>query len=447
MSVAESITLNNLELSRIFFAMVLLLISGHFWGYLFHRFTLPRVIGEIFGGLLLGPTVLGYFFPQAHDWIFNGFEAEGKLLSIIYWFGLVLLMFISGFELQKSFGKEDRKLIGVTLLGATVIPFLAGWLAPFFYDFSPYLGSKSSMPALTLVIAIAVAVTSIPVISKIFLDLGIINTRFAKIILATATIQDVILWVALAIATGIVSTNSLSVSKIITTVLITIGFFGLALLVMPRLIRFSSGLRYNLLVKSSASGYVLFICFLFSAVANVLEINIVFGAFLAGIIIGVMPHEQFGKAKEHIKDISLAFFIPIYFAIVGLKIDLIYHFDVFFFLGFMIFATALAATGTLIALKLAKQDWLSSFNISVAMNTRGGPGIVLATVAFDLGIINQTFFVTLVLIAIVTSLLAGYWFKYVISKGWPLLDSERLEAPVLAPQEWPELPHSSKLHA
>jgi Kef-type K+ transport system membrane component KefB len=172
----------------------------------------------------------------------------------------------------------------------------------------------------------------------------------------------------------------------------------------------------------------------------VLEVNIVFGAFLAGIVIGAMPHDQFAKAKESIKDISLAFFIPIYFAVIGLKLDLIYHFDMLFFLGFLLFATAFQAIGTLIALKLAKEDWLSSFNIAVAMNARGGPGIVLATIAFDLGIINQTLFVTLVLIALVTSLLAGYWFKYVISKGWPLLSSKPHGLPDLTTQEWRELP-------
>lgn len=442
MNVTESITLNNLELTRVFFAIVLLLSSAHFCGYLFHKFKLPRVIGEIFGGALLGPSGLGFIFPGAHDWIFNAFEAEGKLLSIIYWFGLVLLMFISGFELQKSVDRQDRKLIGITLLGATIIPFLAGWLAPTFYDFSPYLGSKSNMPALTLIIAIAVAVTSIPVISKIFIDLDIINTRFAKIILATATIQDVILWIALAIATGLVSSNSLSHSEIFTTVLITIAFFGLALLVMPKLIRFSSRLRYNLLIKSSASGYVLLICFLFSAAASLLDVNIVFGAFLAGIVIGAMPHQQFAKEKMHIREISLAFFVPIYFAIVGLKLDLIRHLDVTFFLGFLLFSTVFESLGTLISLKLTRNDWLSSFNIAVAMNTRGGPGIVLATVAYDLGIINQTFFVTLVLIAIVTSLLAGYWFKFVISKGWQLLSGEQTE---LSPQRMQERKRERKI--
>lgn len=431
MSVAESITLNSLELTRIFFAIVLLLVSAHLFGYLFHRFNLPRVVGEIFGGMLLGPTGLGFFFPGAHDWIFNAFEAEGKLLSIIYWFGLVLLMFVSGFELQKSIDRGDKKLIGIILFGATAIPFLAGWLAPMFYDFSPYLGSKSNMAALTIVIAIAVAVTSIPVLSKIFIDLEIIHTRFAKIILATATIQDVILYVALAIATGLVSASSLSLSGIFVTVLITIVFFGLALLVMPKLINFSNRHRYNLLFKSSTSGYVLLICFLFSAVASVLEVNIVFGAFLAGIVIGMLPQEQFAKEKSHIREISLAFFIPVYFAIVGLKLDLIRHFDVMFFLGFFLFTSAFETIGTFISLKLSRYDRLSSFNIAVAMNARGGPGIVLATVAFDLGIINQTFFVSLVLIAIVTSLLAGYWFKYVISKGWQLLSGEQLE---LAPR-------------
>lgn len=441
MGVAELINLNNLELSRIFLAIVLLLVSAHTFGYLFHRLSLPKVIGEIFGGLILGPTFLGYFFPQVHNWIFNAFDAEGKLLSFIYWFGLVLLMFISGFEIQKSFNNEDRKLISVIMLGSTVVPFLAGWLAPFFYDFTPYLGSKSNLAALTIIIAITVAITSIPVISKIFIDLGIIQTRFAKIILATATLHDILLWVAMAIATGLVSTNSLSGSKIITTVMITVGFFGFALFVIPQLIKFSNGSKYNLILKSSPSGYVLLICFLISVVANILEVNIVFGAFLAGVVIGLMPHDRFSKEKEHIKDISLAFFIPIYFAIVGLKIDLIYHFDLLFFLGFLLFATTFAAIGTLTALKLAKEDWLSSFNITVAMNARGGPGIVLATIAFDLGIINQTFFVTLVLIAIVTSLMAGYWFKYVLSKGWPLLRSDRLGSQ-LDIQERIELPLS-----
>ena len=427
MGFAELITLSNMELTRFFFAIVLLLVSAHFFGYFFNRVKLPKVVGEIFGGLILGPSVLGFFFPDIFNWIFNAFESEGKLISLIYWFGLVLLMFISGFEIQRHFNKGDKKLIIALILGSTIIPFLAEWLAPNFYDFSSVIGIKNNMLALKIVIAIAVAVTSIPVISKIFLDLNIINTRFAKIVLATSTIHDIILWIALAIATGLVSAEAMSISEISSTVMITLIFFAIALLLMPKLIGFTNNLRANLLIKSSVSGYALFICFFFAAIARILNVNLIFGALLAGIIIGTLPEDKFGNVKGNIKEFSLAFFIPIYFAVVGIKIDLIHNLNIPFLLGFLLFTSFFAAIGTIIFARIVKTDWLSSINLGVAMIARGGPGIILATVAFDLGIINETFFVSLVLIAIITSLLAGWWFRFVLSKGWSLLKDERVE--------------------
>jgi Kef-type K+ transport system membrane component KefB len=330
-------------------------------------------------------------------------------------------MFISGFEIQRHFNKGDKKLIIALIFGSTIIPFFAGWLAPNFYDFSSVIGIKNNMLALKIVIAIAVAVTSIPVISKIFLDLNIINTRFAKIVLATSTIHDIILWIALAIATGLVSAEAMSVSEISSTVMVTLIFFGVALLLMPKLIRFTNNLRANLLIKSSVSGYALFICFFFAAISSILNINLVFGALLAGIIIGTMPEDKFSNVKGNIKEFSLAFFIPIYFAVVGIKIDLIHNLNIPFLLGFLLFTSFFAAVGTIIFARIVKTDLLSSINLGVAMTARGGPGIVLATVAFDLGIINETFFVSLVLIAIITSLFAGWWFRFVLSKGWKLL--------------------------
>ncbi len=98
-------SLNNLELTRFFFAIVLLLVSALWFGYVFKKFKLPKVIGEIVGGLVLGPTLLGFLAPSAYDWIFKAFNEEGKLISIIYWVGLILLMFISGFEIERSFTK------------------------------------------------------------------------------------------------------------------------------------------------------------------------------------------------------------------------------------------------------------------------------------------------------------------------------------------------------
>jgi Kef-type K+ transport system membrane component KefB len=251
------------------------------------------------------------------------------------------------------------------------------------------------------------------------------HTRFARIILTTATIHDVLLWVALAIATGLVSATSYSLSHIVSTVSVSFAFLGVSLMFIPKILPLLTGNRYNLVRKSSSAGYILFLCFLFSAVASLLNVNIIFGAFLAGVAIGVLP-ASFNKEKDHVKEIALAFFTPLYFAIVGLKLDLIHQFDLKFFLFFLLFSAVFETIGTLAAAKFLKKDWLTSFNFAVAMNTRGGPGIVLATIAYDLGIISATFFVTLVLIAIFTSLLAGTWFKFVLARGYELLK----EAPV-----------------
>ena len=421
MSLAATITLSSLELTRFFFAMVLLLFTAHSFGFLFYEIKLPRVIGEIFGGLVLGPTFLGYFRPDAEIWVFSAFPSEGALISVISYFGLILLMFISGFEVQRSFSRQDRKIAISFLLGATVIPFIIGVLTPYVYNFAPYSGPNGNMLSLAIIVGIGVSVTSIPVISKIFIDLRIMDTRFAKIVLAIATVEDVIQFGALAIATGVGASASLSLSLVVFTALVTVAFFAAALLGLPRMIRYTIRSRFNVLIKTHPSRYALFLCFSLVAAASLLNVNIIFGAFLAGIAIGMMPEEVFTLAKAQIKSISLALFTPIYFAVVGLKLDLIHSLDIFFFLGFLIFSTALKGGGALAVGRLIKQKKLASLNLAIALNARGGPGIVLATVAFDLGLISEAFFVALVLTAIITSLIAGFWLRYVKKRGWDLL--------------------------
>ena len=276
MSIMESVSLSSLGLTRLFLLIGFLLASAHLWGYIFYKCKLPKVIGEIFGGFLFGKTVLGFFFPDIYRWLFYAFKEEGKLVSIFYWLGLIMLMFISGFEIQKSFDREDKKIIIAISLGSTIIPFVAGFFAPLCFGSSSFIGIKENVFALQLIIGTAVAITAIPVISRIFLDLNIMHTRFAKIILTTATLHDVILWCVIAIATGLASSQTLVPLSIVSTVFITVAFFGLSLTVLPKIIKFSNSLKYNFLIKSSVSGYALVICFIFVTIASILNVNIVF---------------------------------------------------------------------------------------------------------------------------------------------------------------------------
>ncbi|HVW35180.1 MAG TPA: cation:proton antiporter [Acidimicrobiia bacterium] len=416
-----AMSMSDVEITRLFVAIVALLGLAHFVGSLFARLHMPRVIGEIAGGLLLGPTLLGHFAPHAYQWTFNAFPEQGKLLAMASEFGLVLLMFMSGMEVKARFAREDRKVAFPLLAGATLLPFLIGLAAPQVFNFRPYLGAQGNTSSITIIIGIAVAITSIPVISKIFLDLGIMHTRFARICLTVATVEDIALWGLLAVAISLSKAGDPSLHDLIKTPLVTIAFFAVAMLALPRLLNGLLRTPAHHVVDNRPVRFALLACFAMVAISELLGVKDMFGALLAGMAICRLPNDVVDVVRTKVKAFALVFFTPIYFAIVGLKLDLVKSFDIKFFLGFFLFCTVVKTLATVVAGRLGTGDWLSTANLAAALNARGGPGIVLASVAFDAKIIDERFFVTLVLTAVVTSLFAGGWFRYVLSKGWPLL--------------------------
>ena len=414
--------LTNFELSQFLISVVALLIMAHSVGYAFERMALPRVIGEICGGFLLGPSVLGLVFPDVAGWLVPDGLLNAKLLSAIYWLGLILLMFTAGFRAQRNFEADDYRLSGFLLVGATVVPFSAGWAVTQWIDLSGYSGPQGNAVTLSLIVAIAVAVTSIPVISRIFLDLGMIKTRFAKIVLAASTAQDVLLWAVFAVATSLAATASPSLMDAGVAAARILIFTAAVLILGPPLLRYTNRLRINFVLKASRLGYTLVWCLVIVSLAAALNVNVIFGAFMAGIVLGGMPAREFEDAKEQISSFGLGFFVPIFFAIVGLRVDLPGAFDPILFFGFLVFSTVIEGVCVFAAMRLARCSPQSSWHFAVAMNTRGGPGIVLASVAFDFGLIDERFFVALVLVAITTSLASGAWFRHAIAKNLPLMD-------------------------
>jgi Kef-type K+ transport system membrane component KefB len=443
-----AISLTDVEITRLFVALAALMGMAHLMGSVFARMRMPRVIGEIAGGLILGPTVLGAISKTAYTWTFNGFDSEGKLLAMASELGLVLLMFMSGMEIKARFAREDRKVAFPLLAGATLLPFLIGVAAPKVFNFKPYMGVHGNISSLTIIIGIAVAITSIPVISKIFIDLGIMHTRFARICLTVATVEDIALWGLLAVAISLSKSAHPSMYILIKTPLITLAFFFVGMVLVPRLLNGICHTPARNVVENRPVRLALLACFAMVAASELLGVKDMFGALLAGMAICRLPHDVVEAVRTKVKAFALVFFTPVYFAIVGLKLDLLKSFDLWFFLGFFLFCCVVKSLATAVAGRLSTGDWLSTANLTAALNTRGGPGIVLASVAFDAQIIDERFFITLVLTAVVTSLFAGVWFRYVLNQGWPLLrvkgeplpDDDAPPAPVPALPERPKEP-------
>jgi Kef-type K+ transport system membrane component KefB len=203
--------------------------------------------------------------------------------------------------------------------------------------------------------------------------------------------------------------------------LTTVVFFVLGLTIVPRLVKRINKSRFNVIAKHSPVGYALAVLLAYCVVAGALDVSIIFAAFLAGFAVVHKKRRLFSDALDSIGKVSFAFFIPAYFAIVGLKLDLVRGFSLEMVAIFLIGSCLAKILSVSLAARCAGFRGLDLVNLAITTNARGGPGIVLASVAFDAGIISPKFYTTLVLAAVLTSQMAGAWLDYVMRRGWPLL--------------------------
>jgi Kef-type K+ transport system membrane component KefB len=385
--------------------------------------------------VLLGPSLLGLVAPGVAEHIFGDGETDATtvVLVFLYNLGLLLLMFISGASVRNVLGKENRKPTAWLLGLGTPLPFfLALGLAPFL-PLEAFMGPAGSKPAVVLVFAVAAAVTSIPVITKIFFDLGILHTRFASLMLGAAVLEDIALWGVLALATALAAATVASGGDVLAEtvsvhVVTNILFVLLAMTVAPRVLRWLSRARWNLLATQSPIAWIMLVFLGYVSVAAALDVTLAFAAFLAGFgVVGGMrgsEHQRLRTPLDAISHMSAAVFIPLYFAVVGYRLDFTQGFDPVMVIAFLLGSSLVVLLSIGLAARLAGFRGLDIVNLAMTCNARGGPGIVLASVAFDAGIINAPFFTTLVVTAVLTSQACGVWLDFVLRKGWPLLASE-----------------------
>ena len=396
--------------------ILVVLASAHLFGSLFKRLRQPRVIGEILGGLLVGPSLLN---------LSAGAEAAltKPALDVLYWIGLLMLMFLSGAETQGLFRPEERKPIAWIGVVGTALPFVIALLLSTRLNLGSLMGTAQNRIALVLVIGIGTAVTSIPVISRIFHDLHILHTRFAKLILGVAVMEDVVLWAVLAVATALAESKALPTGVIAQRVTLTLAYFIAGLALFPRLARRLHQARWNVFVRHSTTAYLILLLFAYVALAAAMNVSLVLAAFLAGFAI---PREslRMSQSLNEVKGVAFGCFIPLYFALVGYRLDLGKTFNLTMVASFLGAACLIKLVSVLAGAKLAGFSIPSCINLAVATNARGGPGIVLASVAYAAGIINAPFYTTLILLAVITSQAAGAWLEHVLRKGKPLLTEE-----------------------
>src|ERR1700759_635970 len=325
--------MSNAQLTQVLFALLLLGGLAQLLGYLFVKLRQPKVVGEILAGVVLGPALLGRLPAISH--IMESAKHQGNILDFVYWLGRLLLMCLSGAETQQLFTREERREVGWLTIVGTGLPFLVG-LAVGPWLIRPSLaGPNGNRASLIIILAVGVAVTSVPVGSKIFADLKILHTRFARLVLGVAVLEDIVLWLALAVATAMAGKAALSPRAMSYHLLATVAFFALGLTIVPRAVKRVNKSRFNILAQQSPVAYAIAVLLVYCVIAGALGVSLVFAAFLAGFAVVHKKRQLFAEALDAIGKVSFAFFIPIYFAIVGLKLDLVHGFSLWMLVAFL----------------------------------------------------------------------------------------------------------------
>jgi len=277
------------------------------------------------------------------------------------------------------------------------LPFLLALLAAPLLPLGRFMGTAGSEPAVVLVFACAAAVTSIPVITKIFADLGILHTRFASLQLGSAVLEDIGLWGVLSIASALAASKLASTGDELAGTIgehisVNAAYVLIALFVMPAVLRKISRAPWNVVAQNSGVAWMLTVFLGYVALAAALDVTLAFAALLAGYgVMGGMKsteHLRFRAPLQSISDVAGYFFVPVYFALIGYRLDLSKTLDPVMLATFMLGTSVVVFLCVGLGSRLAGMNWLDTMNLAVTQNARGGPGIVMASVAFDAGIIN-----------------------------------------------------------
>ena len=386
---------------RLLMALAVIIVAGWVAGYAAERLGQPRVIGEIFVGILLGPTLFGQLAPEQQGFIFTA--AVMPYLSGIASFGVALFMLIIGAEV--SFGKlrDGRRTVGLVAVSMFAVPVLCGVVAALFLA-GPYRPAAVSPMAFVLFVGVAMGVTAFPVLARILHDRGLIGTRLGVLGLISAGVGDVLAWCLLAVTIAVARGGS-SVG-VLATVGAAVVFVAGALLLRPRL----RGLFERIESwqgrgrRPAAIALVGVLGVSFAWFTDYIGVHAIFGAFLAGAI---LPRGMPVVASAiRFATVLVMAAMPLFFATVGFRVNLVVSVstaDVLVCVLVIVVATVSKIGATTLAGRAGRIGWRDSLVLGVMMNCRGLTELVVLSTGLTLGIIGDDLFAIFVVMTLVTT--------------------------------------------
>jgi Kef-type K+ transport system membrane component KefB len=369
------------------------------FGGLMKRLHQPAVLGEILGGIILGPTILGALAPAMQSQLFPVSGNTSRMLHLATNLGLVAFVFIAGLELDLTRIRRQGRSTLITSISGVILPFALG------YAMVILMSQLWSIPLedqgiFAIFMGTALSISALPVIARILIDLKLLKTDLGGIIMGAATINDIIGWSIFALILSVLNTNiSLGMNLGLTA----------GVLVVTMAILHLTGKNRTWHRSPLGGVFIDFIALIMLAASIASEFigaHGIFAAFLAGVILSLRPSRRDGILKKAYLPV-MTILAPVYFISMGLKTNFAANFD----LKIVLLVFFVACVGKImgaglgaIAGGMAQRKALA---VGFGLDARGAMEIVLATAALDYGLIEGHIFVALVIMALATTMISG----------------------------------------
>ena len=389
----------------------------------------PLVIGEIFAGIMLGPSLFGLIAPGlAHSL----FPAETMpYLNVLSQIGLIFFMFLIGLELNPKYLSGNLKTAILISNLSIIVPFASAFGLSFVL-YPLVSNNHVNFAPFALFLGAAMSITAFPVLARIITENNLQGTRLGTLALTCAAVDDVTAWCILAVAIAVARHGSIDQQAILTIIesVVYIGFmFTVGRWFLKRLSKHHhrAGRLSQLVLAIIYMGVVAS-----ALITEFIGIHLIFGAFLLG---AVMPKDEELVRELAIKteDFVLIFLLPIFFAYSGLKTQIgLLNSPNLWLLSALILLVAIGGkyTGTYVAARLSGIDKREASALGWLMNTRGLTELIVLNIGLELGVITPLLFTMLVIMALVTTFMTSPLLEWTYPKRLIRLDIVESEAEI-----------------
>jgi Kef-type K+ transport system membrane component KefB/nucleotide-binding universal stress UspA family protein len=406
--------------------IIILVVVGRLLGEAMVRIGQPSIMGQIIGGILLGPSVFGLVLPEAQASLFPDGEAQKAMADAVAQLGILFLLLLAGMETDLGLALRLRRAAAGVSLTGIVVPFSLGFALGELIPAS-LLPDPDARLVTSLFLGTALSISSVKIVASVVREMDFMRRNVGQLIVASAIIDDTIGWVIIAVTFSLAESGAVDLATLAKSVIGTVAFMAFSFTIGRRIVfeiirwvndRFKSDLPVLSAIIAIMGGMAI--------ITNAIGVHTVLGAFVAGILVGQSPILT-RQIEGQLRALTTALFMPVFFGLTGLHTDLSVLADPSILLlavGLILIASLGKFGGAFAGAKIGGFSNAEAVALGCGMNARGSTEVIVASIGLTVGVLDERLFSVIVAMAVVTTMAMPPTLRWALAR-LPMREEEK----------------------